>query len=328
MEYIPKVSVLMPVYNGEKYLKDAIESVLSQTFTDFEFIIIDDGSTDNSAAIIKQLNDHRIRLYYQVNEGLAATLNRAVGLAKGKYLARQDADDVSLPRRFEKQVEFLEARPDYGMVGTWAEIWEKTRKTERSHKHPSDNLTLMFDLLFDNYFVHSSVMIRKAIFDKIGLYATEKARQPEDYELWSRVLRHEGFKVGNIPEVLVIYREVPSSICRTGVNTFVDRVINMSAENLAWASGREVADPVITDIAALTHKAMHRLSPKPDFRAMLAVLYAAAGKVSASSGQTKPSLINRGRMRYIRIRINYLRYLFGSLVRKIIGPFSPFNGRS
>lgn len=306
---LPLVSILLPVYNGGAYLAEAIQSILSQTYSNFELVIINDGSTDDSSDIVGSFNDPRIRFYNQENQGLPATLNRAIGLAQGKYLARQDGDDVSFPKRLERQVEFLEANPDYGVVGTWSEIWEEKRKSNRVHKHPADNMILKFNILFDSYFVHSSVMIRKTMFDKVGLYSTEKARQPEDYELWSRIVRDEGFKVANIPEILVSYREVASSICRTGINPFVDRVISISAENLAWASGREVTDPVINDIAALSHNTPRRLSSMPDFKAMLAVLHEAAQRVSGVSLDLADSSLNdQIKMRYKSIRRNYLKY--------------------
>ena len=125
------VSVVLPVYNGAKYLRDAIDSMLAQSYANFELIIIDDGSTDDSINIISAFNDPRIRLYSQENQGLAATLNRGITLAKGAYIARQDQDDVSLPNRLSKQAAFLETNPDYGMVGTWASIWERN-ETDRA----------------------------------------------------------------------------------------------------------------------------------------------------------------------------------------------------
>ena len=119
------ISVILPVYNGSEYLTESIDCILNQTYSNFEFIIIDDGSTDDSAAIIANYTDVRIRFYSQQNQGLASTLNRGISLANGNYIARQDQDDVSLPNRFAQQVAFLEANPEYGMVGTWAAIWSK-----------------------------------------------------------------------------------------------------------------------------------------------------------------------------------------------------------
>ena len=146
----PSVSVLLPVYNGAAYLEQAVQSILDQTYGYFELIVINDGSTDESSSIIERFKDARIRLYNQQNQGLAASLNHAVELSKGKYLARQDQDDVSFPQRFEKQVRFLESHPRCGMVGTWTSIWVQDRPTERAHRHPAGDLDIKFDLLFDN----------------------------------------------------------------------------------------------------------------------------------------------------------------------------------
>ena len=263
----PELSVLLPVYNGASYLREAIESILGQTYTDFELIVIDDGSTDDSLSVVREFADGRIRVFSQTNMGLAASLNRAIGLAKGRYVARQDQDDLSLPERFEKQVRFLDEHPTAGMVGTWARILTGNAETDRVHKHPSDNATLKFALMFDNPFVHSSMMIRKSVFDSVGLYTTDPSRQPpEDYELWSRIAR--AYDVANIPEVLQIYREVPKSMSRDRANPFLDRVINISAGNIARILGRgERGRDSHRSFRSCTW-AYHRVSPKPSLSQM------------------------------------------------------------
>ena len=128
----PMVTVLMAVYNGEKFLKEAMESILTQTFTDFEFLIINDGSTDNSVKIIEEFNDPRIRLIHnEKNLKLIASLNKGISLAKGKYIARMDCDDISMPYRLEKEVDFLENSLEYGLVGTcytdYRWFWSRTK---------------------------------------------------------------------------------------------------------------------------------------------------------------------------------------------------------
>ena len=201
----PLVSVILPVYNGAVYLREAIESILDQSYANFELIIINDGSRDDSERIIKSIPDARIRYYCQENQGLPATLNRGIELSRGEFIARQDQDDISFPQRLERQVEFLETHPRCGMLGTWAEIWVNDVRTDRAHRHPADNVTLQYSLLFNNPFVHSSVMIRREVFERVGLYCNDRSRQPpEDYELWSRVSRV--FEVSNIPEIHLIYR--------------------------------------------------------------------------------------------------------------------------
>lgn len=311
----PLVSVLLPVYNGAEFLEGGIESILSQSYRNIELIIINDGSRDDSANVIRKFHDPRIRAYHQENQGLAVSLNRAIGLSKGVYLARQDQDDLSLPQRIEKQVKFLGAHPHCGMVGGWAEIWVGNVKSERTHKHPAENLLLQYDLLFDNPFVHSSVMLRKSACETVGLYSTDKARQPpEDYELWSRVAR--SFEVANIPEILLVYREVPSSMSRAGMTPFLDRVINISAENLLWATRKKFSDRGVTDLAALNHAAFQRVSPRPGLRMLTRILYKAADNVSEACGLPVTVLRERAALRRVDIRHHYFRHTQARGLRK------------
>lgn len=229
---MPKVSVILPVYNGERYLAEAIDSILGQTYRNFELIIINDGSRDGSAQRLVEFDDPRIVYLEQENMGLAATLNRGLSLARGEFIARQDQDDISLSDRFAKQVAFLEKNPDYGMVGTWAEIFSECEAKKRYHYHPVDNLELKLHLHFRNPFVHSSMMLRKQTVHDAGCYTTDPARQPpEDYELWSRMARHAN--IANIPQVLVRYREVETGMSHAGANPFASMVHKISCENVA-----------------------------------------------------------------------------------------------
>jgi hypothetical protein len=246
----PLVSVLMPVYNGAPWLAEAIDSVLGQSFADFELIIINDGSKDNSGEIVKAYKDPRIQYHEQKNRGLAGTLNRAIELSRGKYLARQDQDDVSRPNRFQRQIDYLDQHPDCGLVGTWAEIWVDGRPTGRTHRHPTESALIKVELLFNNPFVHSSVMIRKSCLESVGVYSVDPARQPpEDYELWSRIARkHE---VANIPELLLMYREVGTSMSRSAGDKWWDRLITISSENLAAGAGGSIDMKVARGAARL-----------------------------------------------------------------------------
>lgn len=313
----PKISVLLPVYNGAAYLSEAIKSILAQTYKNFELIIINDGSTDESETVIRQFNDTRILYYTQRNQGLAATLNRAITIANGKYLARQDQDDISLPQRFEKQIAFLEEHPDYGIVGTWAEIRGNDQDMLRAHKHPTESLILKFELLFNNPFVHSSMMIRKSVFEKVALYSTDKSRQPpEDYELWSRVARK--FEVANIPEILHIYREVPSSMSREGLNPFLNRVMNISAENIASITGRKLQDKNINDCIALVHGDHQRLSPKPSFQGITYLLYEVADKISDSHNAPRNILRDRACELLQTIKFPCLNHRYGKIFGRVM----------
>lgn len=256
MTAFPKVSIILPVYNGEKYLGESMESILAQTYNNFELLIINDGSKDGSLSIIKKYKDKRIKVYTQKNQGLAATLNRGIKLAKGEYLARQDQDDLSLPSRLDKQVNYLNNNPRCGLVGTWSEIInENGTTTGYYHRHPAENDILKIELLFDNPFVHSSVMLRKDVFKKVNGYATNNNWQPpEDYELWSRIARY--YNIGNIPVVLHKYREVPGSMSRVG---FKKNVIKISARNIGWILKQRFMDPNVFNIAVLKRGEMNLL---------------------------------------------------------------------
>ncbi len=206
-----KISVVMSVYNGEKYLSEAIKSVLTQDFSDFEFIIIDDGSTDKSLAIIKSFIDNRIRLISRENKGLIYSLNEGIGLAQGEYIARLDADDICLPNRFSKQLAVLENKK-IALVGSWAiKIDDLGRETGIMDYPPQGNREIKRFFIKHNPFIHSSIMIRRDVFAAVGLYKNS-FKHAEDYELWSRVLAK--FQAANITEPLIKYRITSDSITR------------------------------------------------------------------------------------------------------------------
>ena len=228
---VPAISVLLPVYNAEAFLAEAIESILQQTFRDFELIIINDGSTDASSEVIKQFKDERIIIIEQHNQGLAASLNKGLKIAKGNYIARQDNDDISLPERFEKQFNFLEAHPELALLGTAAVIVdEHNKETGRVHQHPSSSAALKYFLLFDNPFVHSSVMFRRSLISQTGPYYCGQDYF-EDYHLWSSMARLAA--IGNLPDFLIRYREVSSGMSKT-TSDYRLRVMNQAFENIRF----------------------------------------------------------------------------------------------
>ena len=246
------ISVVLPVYNGSKYLRDAISSILKETRLNIEIVIINDGSTDNSDAIIKEVADDRVIYIAQLNCGLAATLNKAIALSSSDLIARMDQDDIMMPGRLMRQFDFMHKNSDIAMVGTWSTIIKNDQPTMRSHTHVTSDKAIKLELLFDNPFVHSSMMIRKNVLDSVGGYCEDKSRQPpEDYELWSRVSR--SYKVANIPEKLMVYREVETSMSRTGVNPFLEKVVKISSENLYfWLSENFTLDKCY-QLACLYH---------------------------------------------------------------------------
>jgi glycosyltransferase involved in cell wall biosynthesis len=208
-----KISVIMSVYNGEKYLKEAIESILSQTFTDFEFIIVDDGSTDSSLAIIKSYNDERIKIINnEGNIGLTKSLNKALNEARGEYIARQDADDISLPNRFEEQLKFLEKHSEVVLLGTFAYSIDKKGKIVG--KRIVLAKPRLKDILKENPFNHGSVMFKKEIVNQLGNY-NELIRYSQDYEFWIRIAKH--YDVRNLTQLLYKLRSHDSNIRLTNL---------------------------------------------------------------------------------------------------------------
>jgi len=306
----PAVSVVLPVYNCPRYVGQAIDCVLAQTFTDFELIVIDDGSTDETPSVLKRYTDPRVRHMAQANRGLAGTLNRGIDLARGRYVARQDQDDVSFPERFAKQVAFLDAHPACAMVGTWAEIWQDDEKTGRVHGHPSDNATLKFELLLNNPFVHSSMMLRKEALEHVGGYCTDRDRQPpEDFELWSRIARDN--EIANIPELLHAYREIPGSMSRLGESPFMNHLVTICTENIAWASGADPSDPQVGNIAALAHRADHRLKGDPDIASMRDIFRRAAMQVTGEESPGEFARLAEARVDSLRYRLWEMRHAHG-----------------
>lgn len=199
----PKVTVLMPVYNGEQYLHESIESIINQTFRDFEFLIVSEHGTSNeSLAIIESYSDERIRHIHNATRlGLVGSLNLGLKEARGEYIARMDADDISLPERLERQVGFMDSHSKVGLCGTWVSTFGKQNQT---WKYPTSYDKIKAYSLFRNCFAHSSVMIRVYLFKMFDLYYDENFRYAEDFELWQRCAFC--FEVVNIAEVLVRFR--------------------------------------------------------------------------------------------------------------------------
>jgi glycosyltransferase involved in cell wall biosynthesis len=197
----PKITVLMPVYNCELYIKEAVDSILNQTFSDFEFLIIDDASTDKTVSIVQTYNDPRIRLFEKpVNTGLTNSLNYGLSIAKGEYIARMDGDDISLPERFAKQVAFLDANPDVVLCGTALKIIG----TGNSIIFPQKNEDIKLRLLKGNCIAHPSVMLRNNKLKEFSFRYDPKTEPAEDYDLWVRLL--EKGKLFNLQEELLNYR--------------------------------------------------------------------------------------------------------------------------
>ncbi len=206
------LSVLLPVYNGEPFLAEAIESILRQSFKNFEFIIINDGSQDSSGEIIDYYaaNDSRIRAFHQDNQGLVATLNRGVELARSPFIARMDADDVSLPQRFELQLPQLIAQPRLAVVGGFINIVDEEGRFLKHAAYPVGKDDVARFLEADSPFAHPTVIMRRSVVEGIGGYRSAY-RCAQDYDLWLRIY-DAGYDLENVPETILNYRQHAGSI--------------------------------------------------------------------------------------------------------------------
>ena len=197
------VSVILPVFNGEKYLVESIESILNQTYSNFEFIIINDGSSDKSLKIIKKYNklDKRILVISRENKGLIASLNEGIEKSKGSYIARMDQDDISLSSRFEQQLSFMKKNLDIGICGSSVQLFNEEKNFSIS-RYPQKDNEIKFRLMFASSFAHSTVMIRRDVFD---ILKYENFPNAEDYKLWTDIAM-ANFKMANLDKILLKYR--------------------------------------------------------------------------------------------------------------------------
>ena len=193
----------MSIYNGERYLKESIESIINQTLKDFEFIIIDDGSTDKSNKIINSYNDSRIKLLENnKNIGLTKSLNKGLELCKGEFIARMDADDISLPIRLEKQVNYMEKNKNVDVCGSWSMTIGK--RVGEIRKYPSNHEEIRCQLLLNNIMCHSSVIIREKRISEGNIRYNPSLLYAQDFDFFVRMIND--YRFSNIPEVLIHYR--------------------------------------------------------------------------------------------------------------------------
>lgn len=242
----PIITVVMPAYNAAAYLKEAIASILQQTFRDFELIIVNDGSTDETPFILDDYArcDSRIKTLHQKNQGMIAALNRGCRLARGKYIARMDADDISLPSRLETQLEYLERHPTIGILGTWICTIQDGR-VAGTWCPPTNSQTLKWTHFFGVCVPHPSVIMRRAVLQELEFYRND-AVHAEDVDLWLRASRITEF--GNVPEILYGYRVWNGSTSRiegqTRKNKHVELLVPFIREFLK-------AEPELSAVAGL-----------------------------------------------------------------------------
>ncbi|QIK54208.1 glycosyltransferase [Dysgonomonas sp. HDW5B] len=200
---MPKLSIIMPVFNTEKYLREAIDSIIQQSFTDWELLIINDGSTDSSENIIQSYTDKRIQYHRNdQNIGLISTLNKGIDICTGDYIARMDADDISEKDRFKIQLAFLAENKEYAMCGSYAKVIDENNNETGKILNLQTNDFLQINLLFSVPFIHPSMMFRREVLK--NNYFDPKYKHAEDYELWCRIANN--YKIANIPDYLLRYR--------------------------------------------------------------------------------------------------------------------------
>jgi hypothetical protein len=250
MEIDPLVSIVMPVYNGEKYLAKAIESILIQSFTNFEFIIIDDGSNDSSLTILKQYSSKDPRVRVIVNEenlGIAKSLNKGVTQAQGKYIARMDADDISLSNRIEQQVDFLEAHPDISVLGAQFTIIDSNDNLLGGITLPIFPGVVKWELIYSCPLAHPAIMMRRSLFSIEGFQYRHRP-VAQDYDLWSRISRNH--KLTNLPETLLLLRKHHGNISKTNELQQLHETSGIIKENITFYTGQDVSERVVLGIFA------------------------------------------------------------------------------
>jgi glycosyltransferase involved in cell wall biosynthesis len=253
---IPTVSVVMSVFNGESFLAEAVGSILDQSFPDFEFIIINDGSTDGTTAMIEayQKRDPRLRVYHQENRGLIESLNRGCGLARGKYIARMDADDVAIKDRLLRQVCFLEEHPEVAAVGGAIETMDATGAPLGIERSPITDREIKSALVRgDCPFVHPTVLIRRDVFVSVHGYRRVVV-DAEDYDLWARIA--DRFELANLEAVVLKYRRHPYQV---SIRQCSRQALNALAAHTAALYRRDGNPDPLDSIGEITPAVLTRL---------------------------------------------------------------------
>jgi glycosyltransferase involved in cell wall biosynthesis len=238
---MPKVSVIISTYNGEAHLQEAIESILQQTYSDFEVIIVNDGSTDATGEILRNFEDARIRiLTNERNLGITASQNRAIAAATGEYLALMDHDDISLPHRLQTQVDFLNAHHDIGMLASNSFNINEKNEVLYTASFPTDEVAFKWNtLVLACPNIHTTLMIRRSALEEVGGYGSAY-KYAGDYELISNLIRTH--RVANLEEPLVKWRAHDKSTSRTHVAKLMGEAMSITRHNVAVILGEDELD--------------------------------------------------------------------------------------
>lgn len=211
---MPRVTVLIPAFNAERFIGSAVQSILDQTFTDFELLIVNDGSTDDTIGVVRRFEDPRLRLVDQDNKGVAGALNRGLAEAQGDLIARMDADDIAYPARLERQVTFLDENPRLSVVGSSYRMVQQDGSLITHVRVVQRPFDVRRDLQARCPLGHPTVMYRRSAVLAVGGYSPEW-EPAEDWDLWWRL---RGYGIANLPDTLLDYRYLPTSAARSGFN--------------------------------------------------------------------------------------------------------------
>lgn len=262
----PIISVLMAVYNGEKYLEQSVQSILGQSFTDFEFLIINDGSTDNTVSMIESYGDPRIRLHTnEKNLGQINSLNVGLKLAEGKYVARMDADDYAMPERLEKQLEFIQKEQEYSVVGTDCLVIKETGEKHSVSKGQSNWEDIVLTLLGKSPLNHVSVLMNREDVLSIDGYRPEY-RISADFDLWSRMVRH-GYRITTIHKALSAYRIAENSLSNANEQEKLKENGEIVLQNIQGFASCDVDLKQVENLISLFYGGLLTLSKEQRFQA-------------------------------------------------------------
>jgi glycosyltransferase involved in cell wall biosynthesis len=275
---MPEVTVLLCVFNGANHLQEAIDSVLQQSFEDFELLIIDDGSTDDTPGIINSVRDGRLRsIRHDTNRGLVSRLNEGLEAAAGRYVARMDADDICHRKRLECQVRFLEAYPEVGVVGTAVRVINGDRRARVVYQYPEDHEVIAWVLPFVCPLAHPSVMMRRDLIRSVGGYSAD-AMHAEDYDLWERLLPLTRF--ANLQQPLLDLRKHSASVTARNATVHQETSLAVSLRGLVRRLGRPIKEGVV---ACLRREHRCLGSAVPEAAAVLLELYRSASTTSGTA---------------------------------------------
>lgn len=311
----PKVSVVMSAMNGDPWIDECIQSVLAQTLQDYEFIIIDDGSTDGTWEKIKSYDDSRIRAFTQKNIGIAASANRGLALARGPYMARIDQDDVMLPTRLEKQFSFLEAHQNIVLVCTYAQLIYEFDLSDDYYRAPVSSTALRLRLVFENPVVQPCVLVRTAAVKALGCYdESPEFYSSSDFELWTKLAKDHGF--GTIPEALTRYRVRRNSVSHDLKS--IDHNVTISANFLYALLKEDCSKTECLSLAQIYHRKAGPVAPL-SLRSALgmfdSVAHIIAGPRDKWDAETKAVYAMQRRMIFFHHILR--RRLFVPLIQKV-----------